>query len=176
MRRLLAIAAASAAVVVLAPTASSSPARPAVERRAALERAIDRELNRVRAAHGLRTLRFGDGLHSAAAEHSRSMLELGYFEHSSADGTSFDKRIQRYYTSHGWRRWAVGEALLASSVQISASEIVNTWIESPPHRAVILSPIYRDGGVGVFYTPAAAGDFDGEPALAVTADFGLRQR
>ena len=176
MRRLLVLAAVSATVFALAPVASSTPARPTVERRGALERAVGRELNRARAAHGLRAVRCGDGLSAAAAQHSRSMLELGFFEHESADGTSFDRRIRRYYTNRGWQTWAVGEALLSSSVTISAREIVETWIQSPPHRAVILSPVYRDAGVGVYFTPEASGAFGGYPALVVTADFGLRER
>jgi uncharacterized protein YkwD len=176
MRRLLYVVAILATVLAVAPIASSSPAGPTVERRGPLERAVIRELNRTRAVHGLRPLRFGDGLRTAAAQHSRSMLVDGYFEHESADGSSFDQRLKRYYPDRGWQRWAVGEALLSSSVQISAREVVETWIESPPHRAVILSPVYRDGGVGVFYTPAASGAFGGDPALVVTADFGMRER
>jgi uncharacterized protein YkwD len=104
------------------------------------------------------------------------MLELGYFEHESADGTSFDERIRRYYTDRGWHRWAVGETLLSSSIEISAREVVETWIGSPPHRAVILSTAYHDAGVGVFYAAVASGDFGGDPALVVTADFGLRAK
>ena len=160
---------------VLAPAASPSSGA-SVERRGALERAVGRELNRVRAAHALQPLRFGDGLRVAAAQHSRSMLELGFFEHTSPDGTSFDNRIRRFYSDRGWRSWAVGETLLSSSAPIAAREIVATWLESPPHRDVILSRLYRDGGVGVYFAPSAAGRFGGEPALTVTADFGLRKK
>jgi uncharacterized protein YkwD len=176
MRRVLVFAAAAAVLWALAPAASSAPGSPSVERRSGLERAIGRELNRVRATHDLRPLRFGDGLRAAAAQHSRSMLEAGYFEHASADGTSFDARIKRFYSDRGCQSWAVGEALLSSSAEISAREIVSTWLDSPPHREVILSTVYRDGGVGVFFSPSAAGEFGDQPALVVTADFGSRQR
>jgi len=176
MRRTLVLAAALAAVSVLSPVASSSPIRTTVERQAGLERALVRELNRTRAVHGVRPLRFGDGLDVAAAQHSRSMLQHGYFDHSSADGTPFDRRIRRFYPDRGWRRWAVGEALLSSPIEISAREIVQAWIDSPPHRAVILSSTYRDAGLGVYFADAATGSFRGEPALVVTADFGLREK
>jgi uncharacterized protein YkwD len=176
MRHVVVLAAAAAALCALAPIASSAPKSPALERRGALERAVGRELNRVRFAHGLRQLRFGDGLRSAAAQHSRSMLESGYFEHESADGSSFDARLRRFYSDRGWQSWAVGETLLSSSVEISAREIVATWLDSPPHRNVILSDLYRDGGVGVFYATSASGAFGDEPALVVTADFGQRKR
>jgi uncharacterized protein YkwD len=176
MHRVLVFAVAASALCALAPVATSAPRGVALERQSALERAVGRELNSVRAVHALKPLRFGDGLRVAAAQHSRSMLEDGYFEHESADGTSFDARIKRYYSDRGWQRWAVGEALLSSSAQISAHEIVGTWLDSPPHREVILSPVYRDGGVGVYYTSSASGDFGNQPTLVVTADFGQRQR
>jgi uncharacterized protein YkwD len=176
MRRLIALAAASATVFALAPVASSSTTSPAIEHRGVLERAVVRELNRAREAHGLQPLRSGGGLRAAAAQHSHSMLERGFFEHESADGTSFDERIRRYYPERGWHTWSVGETLLASSVQISAQEVVATWVGSHPHRAVILSPVYRDAGVGVYYASAANGEFGGQPALVVTADFGLREK
>jgi uncharacterized protein YkwD len=104
------------------------------------------------------------------------MLELGFFEHTSPDGTSFDDRIRRFYSDSGWRSWAVGETLLSSSGRLSAREIVATWVDSPPHRGVILSRLYREAGVGVYFAPSAVGQFSGEPALAVTADFGLRTK
>ena len=85
-----------------------------VERRAALEAAVVREMNRVRATHGLQPLRAAPSLRAAARGHSLSMLELGYFGHDSADGTAFSDRIKRHYSNRGWRTWSVGEALLAS--------------------------------------------------------------
>jgi len=176
MRRTLVLAAAVALVSVLSPVASSSPMRTSVERQVGLERALVRELNRTRAAHGVGALRFGDGLDVAAAQHSRSMLLHGYFDHTSPDGTTFDRRIRRYYPNRGWRRWAVGEALLSSPIEISAREIVQAWVDSPPHRAVILSTTYRDAGLGVYYADTATGSFGGDPALVVTADFGLREK
>ena len=176
MRRTLVLAAVSALVAVLSPVASSSPLRTTVERQADLEHALVRELNRTRVAHGVQTLRFGGELEVAAAQHSRSMLQHGYFDHSSRDGTAFDRRVRRYYPNRGCRRWAVGEALLSSPGEISAREIVQAWINSPPHRAVILSGVYRDAGLGVYFAPAASGSFGGAPALVVTADFGLREK
>ena len=176
MRRVIVLAAAALSLWALAPAASSAPRSPALERRDTLERAVGRELNRVRATRNLRPLRFGDGLRAAAAQHSRSMLETGYFEHESADGTTCDTRIKRFYSDRGWQSWAVGEALLSSTAEITAREIVSTWLNSPPHREVILSGVFRDGGVGAFYASSASGDFGDEPALVITADFGHRKR
>ena len=42
-------------------------------------------------------------LDSSARQHSLEMGRLGYFAHSSADGTAFWKRIRHYYTRAGLR-------------------------------------------------------------------------
>jgi uncharacterized protein YkwD len=103
------------------------------------------------------------------------MLELGFFRHDSADGTAFSDRIRRYYTSRGWQTWSVGEALLTSQgPRIAAKEIVRAWLDSPPHRAVILSSAWRDAGIGALYTSMAPREYGGSEAVVVTADFGVR--
>ena len=132
MRSVAAIAAVLTAVLVTAPAALPQSSLK-VERRAALEAAVVREMNRVRGVHGLRPLRAAPSLRSAARDHSLSMLELGYFSHDSADGTAFSDRIKRHYTSRGWRSWSVGEALLASQGKtVDAPAIVAAWLASPP--------------------------------------------
>jgi uncharacterized protein YkwD len=104
------------------------------------------------------------------------MLDDGYFAHESADGTAFSDRIRRYYTNRGWRSWSVGEALLASQgLSIDATGVVKAWLESPPHREIILSPTFRDAGIGVVWAPSAPRAFGGAETVVVTADFGLRE-
>jgi len=175
MRSTAAVAVALMAVLVTAPTATSGPPTK-VKRRAALEAAVVRALNRVRVAEGLQPLRSSPSLRTAARGHSRSMLDYGFFAHESEDGTSFSDRIRRYYTNRGWRTWSVGEALLASEgVTIDATAIVDAWLESPPHKEIILSPTFRDAGLGVLYAPSAPQEFGGAEAVVVTADFGLRE-
>ena len=53
--------------------------------------------------------------------------------------------------------------------------IVDAWLDSPPHRAIILSPTWRDAGIGALYAPSAPKEFGGAEAVVVTADFGLRE-
>ena len=98
-----------AALAFAAPASSDSASK--LERRNTLEAAVVREMNRVRAAHGLDPLSVSPSLRTAARDHSRSMLEVGFFGHDSADGTAFSDRIRRHYTNRGWRFWSVGEAL-----------------------------------------------------------------
>ena len=96
MRSLAALATALVAVLAMAPTATPQSAAK-VERRTALESAVVRALNQVRAEAGLKPVKMSPSLRSAARGHSVSMLELGFFGHESADGTAFSERIRRHY-------------------------------------------------------------------------------
>ena len=175
MRILVVLAVASAAVLLSAPVAMPS-APTKVERRTALEVAVVREMNRVRTARGLGPLRAAPSLRAAARSHSQAMLSYGFFSHHSKDGTAFSERIRRYYTDSGYARWAVGEALMASPGRVvDAEAVVAAWLNSPPHRAIVLSPTWRDAGIGVLYAPSAPATFGGTDAIVVTADFGLRE-
>lgn len=175
MRTLAAFAVVLATVLATAPTAA--PAQSAkVERRASLEAAVVKALNHVRTDAGLKPLRSSPSLRTAARGHSEAMLALGFFSHESADGTAFSERIRRHYTNRGWRTWSVGEALLASEgTTVGPEAIVEAWLESPPHRAIILSPTWRDAGIGALYAPEAPKEFGGSATIVVTADFGLRE-
>jgi len=173
MRFLVLLAVALTAVQTSAAAPVEAPTK--LERRAMLEAEIVHELNQIRASKGVRALRAAPSLRSAARAHSKAMLELGFFGHDSADGTAFSDRIRRYYSNRGWEKWSVGEALLASEGQeIKAKAIVKAWLDSRPHREVILSSAWRDAGIGAVYTPTAPAEYGGSEAMVVTADFGLR--
>jgi uncharacterized protein YkwD len=175
MRSLAVLVAVLAAVLVTAPTATPGSSEK-VERRAPLEVAVVRALNRVRVSHGLQPLRSSPSLRTAARGHSRAMLDYGFFAHESEDGTSFSERIKRYYTNRGWRMWSVGEALLASQgTDVEATAVVDAWLDSPPHREIIMSPTFRDAGIGALYATSAPKEFGGAETVVVTADFGLRE-
>ena len=175
MRFLTAFAIASTAVLASSPAgAPSVPTK--VERRAALEAAVVREMNRIRTAKGLRPLHIAPSLRSAARSHTQAMLAHDFFGHASPDGTAFSERIRRYYTNRGFATWSVGEALMAAEGRsVDARAIVSAWLESPSHRDIVLSPTWRDAGIGVLYAPSAPREFGGAEAIVVTADFGLRE-
>ena len=172
MRCLVVLAAALA--VAASPVSAAVDPVPSTEGRGELEREILVELNRARVERDLQPLRVVRGLRSAAVAHSTSMLEVGYFDHASADGTPFDRRLARHYPEHGWRTWSVGETLLATSATLDAQQIVAEWMRSRPHREIILSPTWRDVGIGARYAVSAPNEFDGSQTTVVTADFGLR--
>ena len=171
MRR---VAVGVAVVAVLAPSAPVAAARSAVKLDG-LSTALLASVNQVRRAHGLRALRPSARLTAAAAQHSREMAARGYFQHASFDGTAFWQRIQRFYGRGGYRTWSVGENLLWSSPDVDAARAVQMWMNSPEHRANLLSRSWRDIGLSAVHVAPAPGVYHGDPVTVVTADFGVRR-
>jgi uncharacterized protein YkwD len=173
--RVLLPAALVCAFAVLAAGAAGATT-PAREARAAdqLERHVLAELNEVRRAHGLRSLRLSAPLSIAADRHSRAMGRHGFFEHESRDGSSFWRRVKRFYDSRGYRSWSVGENLLWSTPGLDAARAVELWLKSPGHRRNILTPRWREIGLGAVFVLGAPGVFGGRDVLIITTDFGVR--
>jgi uncharacterized protein YkwD len=140
-----------------------------------LEAPILRELNRVRAEHRLPLLRPSRPLARAADFHALSMARRGYFAHKSFDGTSFDRRVARFYPVGRSAYWAVAENLLWASPTLTPLRAVQLWLESPGHRRNILSPRYRELGVAAVRASAAPGLFGGLEVTIVVTDFGVRR-
>ena len=170
-RTLACVAVAAATLAV--PAIAAAPA--GIRAEAALERSILAEINALRKAHGLAPLRQSLPLARAAEGHSRAMARLGFFSHSSRDGTAFWKRIARNYPSRGYSTWTVGENLLWSTSELSGAGAVRMWLNSPPHRKVLLSARWRELGISAIRADAAPGAFGGSDVTVVTADFGLRR-
>lgn len=160
-------------MAIAAPTANAFTASKSRAARS-LEGSIVSELNAVRAERALRPLRTNAQLRAAAERHSREMLAGGYFSHQSADGGSFSRRVIRFYRPPARGAYAVGENLLWRSPSVSASRVVSLWLNSPAHRSILLSPRWRDVGVGAVHAARPPGMFAGAPVTLVTADFGLR--
>ena len=102
------------------------------------------------------------------------MGTFGYFEHASRNGSAFWKRIKRFYGSTGSGTWSVGENLLWSSGRLDASTAVELWMESPAHRANILTARWREVGLSAVSVPAAPGVFGRRNVVIITSDFGVR--
>ncbi len=142
---------------------------------AALDTSVVHALNVIRAQHGLAALSLSPQLSAAAATHSRDMIADGYFSHASPDGLAFWQRIARYYTSSSYAFWSVGENLLWSSGRLSVSATIADWMASPVHRANILSPAWRQIGIGSLSAKDAPGTYAGLPVTVITTDFGVRR-
>ncbi len=165
------------ACVFAALAAGTPAARISVETtRAAnqLERQVLAELNVVRRAHGLVPLRRSSRLAAAADRHSRAMGRHGFFKHESRDGSSFWRRVQRFYGSRGFRSWSVGENLLWATVGLDAARALELWMASPGHRRNILNPRWREIGLGAVVVQQAPGVFGRRDVVIFTTDFGTR--
>ena len=172
LRRITTLAFVLALTIGVAPTSGAAPSN--TQRLAGVEQGVIREVNRVRVAKGLRPLTVVQGLQTAALNHSRAMLQGGFFEHESPGGRPFWERIKRTYPPRGSDQWLVGENLLAKSAGLSPQEAVAAWLESPPHRDVLLSSQFRDVGIAVMRAPLAGGAFGNQATWVITADFGTR--
>ena len=96
------------------------------------------------------------------------MIARDYFLHESGPGgEGFDRRIGRFW--HPVGNVAIGEILAwGSGTYASPAAAVRQWLNSPPHRAILLSSRFTLVGIGVAY-----GHFLGHSGAAVyTADFG----
>src|SRR5215218_5427136 len=137
MRSVALVLSALTTLLVLSFAASPPAAKAGGPRLDRGERAVVRAINRARASHGLRRLYADRRLARAADVHSRSMLRADYFAHGA-----FSERVRRYV---GFRR--IGETI-AMRTRCSARGFVRMWLNSPPHRAVLLSRGFRRVGVG----------------------------
>jgi uncharacterized protein YkwD len=135
------------------------PAAGGAAGRTASENSLLKEINRVRAAHGLRALRYDARLARAARAHTRDMARGGYFAHGD-----FAPRMVRFHI----RGPFVGENLAwGTGPYGTARGVVEAWLRSPPHRRNLLRPGFRRIGLGEL-----TASFEGVGgANVVTADF-----
>jgi uncharacterized protein YkwD len=173
---LVSVVVAVAAVVLALPgTAKPAGARFSGTELTSLDRGVLQQLNEIRALHGLTALKLDSSLNSSAAQHSDEMGMKGYFEHNSADGTVFWKRIQRYYPSSKFSYWSVGENLLWSSPDVDAAGAMRMWMNSPEHKANILNPRWRQIGISAVHLDSAPGTYQNLSVTIITTDFGVRR-
>ena len=166
---------AALAVALVLPVAAAPGTASSRSTLAGLDAGVLAQLNQIRVLHGLTPLRLSAELTASAAEHSREMGADGYFEHASANGTVFWRRIAHWYASSGYSYWSVGENLLWSSPNVDPSEAMQLWMNSPPHRQNILDPHWREVGIAAVHVPGAPGTFRGLSVTIITTDFGVRR-
>lgn len=130
-------------------------------------------VNQERSSRGLKPLRSNKRLARAAYKHARDMDRRGYFSHDTLGGGSFVTRIRKtgYVPARVFP--SLGEDLAWGSGDLGTPrQIVQSWMESPGHRANILNPKFRDAGMGVDFGDPGAG-MDG---VTYALDFGSNGR
>ena len=139
----------AAASPTVAPTAAlaSARCRGAGARRASaavMRRALLCLVNHTRASAGLSPFRAERHLARAASRHAADMGRRNYFAHVSPAGKSPLARAR----AAGWRG-SVGEVIAWGCGPLaSARATLRAWLNSPPHRAIVLGG-GRAAGVGV---------------------------
>jgi uncharacterized protein YkwD len=115
-------------------------------------------INAERRARGLAPLVANPRLGLAARRHAADMVARAYFSHLSPSGSSFADRLRRVgYTQPC--AWSGGETLAWGSGSLATpTSRVRGWMNSPPHRAIVLNATYREVGIGVMRgSPTNAG-------------------
>lgn len=124
------------------------------------EASLLQTMNTVRTSRGLAPLRLDVRLLRAARGHSADMMNRQYFAHGAVAARALAQRAPGP---------VYGEDL-AWGTGVTAQSVVNNWLASPRHRAVLLRPGFRRIGIGI-----AFGTFVGHGGAAVvTADFAGR--
>jgi uncharacterized protein YkwD len=172
-----------AAAGLLAAMATASPAHAACAGADAMPSAANASkvrnatlclLNKQRRAHGLSKLRTNGKLRSAAADYSRLMVRLRFFDHVSPSGSTLQSRVQSTHYLDGARSWAIGENIAWGTGSFATPRsIVRSWMHSPGHRANILNGGFRDIGIGIA-TGAPVSHQGAAGGATYTTDFGFR--
>jgi uncharacterized protein YkwD len=161
----------AAALFAVSATATAAPRSNSMQ---ALQADLLVQINDFRRAHGLVSFRLSSKLSQAARQHSTEMALRGYFSHNSGDGSRFDRRIARYYPITK-RFWSVGENLLWSSPSVDAADALQMWLNSPEHRANLMTARWREIGISAVHVMSAPGTFGNREVTVITTDFGVRR-
>ncbi len=124
---------------IMAAAKKAKPA-PTIE---SLEAEVVRLVNVQRSRRGLQTLKSNWEIARVAGYKSQDMINKRYFSHISPTFGSPFKMME----SFGIRFSAAGENIAYG--QKTPASVMNSWMNSPGHRANILSATYTNIGVGL---------------------------
>lgn len=119
---------------------------------AAAERIAFDLTNQRRTGAGLVTLKADPRLSSLARDRAAYMAAHDTFSHTQADGTTVFDLI----AAEGITWYGAGEIIAwntAAALDYSASYAVKAWMDSPGHRAIIMSTGYNYVGFGLAISP-----------------------
>ena len=121
------------------------------------------QINATRAANGCGPVAANAQLTAAAARQANDMLLNGVVSHTGSDGSSVGQRA----TDAGYAPFAaVGEIIFWSiGLGNAPAAVVNGWMNSPGHRAIITDCNLTDAG----FSAVSNGD-----KMTVAGDFGKK--
>lgn len=119
---------------------------------AALEQQLVERVNAVRGENGLPPLKRAGELDAAARYHATDMGQDDYVAHDSYDRAgstliwvcAWDTRVRSYYADALW----LGESIAAGPT--NPQEVLDAWMSSPSHRALILNADVWETGAGYY--------------------------
>jgi uncharacterized protein YkwD len=152
----------------LAPESACSSADDASAPAAVQTRAVACLVNWARAHDRRGPLVQRPKLHRAAELKGQRVASCNQFSHTPC-GASVTSDVK----AAGYRYATFGENLFAGTWgRYSARDVVNAWLQSPPHRANMLDPRFRDLGAAPV---RASGLLGGGDMVVWTATFGSRR-
>ncbi|MBA2505651.1 MAG: CAP domain-containing protein [Thermoleophilaceae bacterium] len=130
-------------------------------------------LNQERAAKGLGAVSANGDLSVAADRHAQDMVSKKYFSHDAPGGSDFVDRILRAgYVRPTSLGWLLGENLAWGSGALGTPRnIVESWMDSPGHRANVLKGEFENIGVAIVLGAPAAGV---QNAATYASEYGRR--
>jgi len=120
----------------------------------AVTRDVLRLTNIERQAYGLPALLWDNSIAAEAYAHSRDMAIRGFFAHKCPDGVTASGRLDGLHNGVDIVSYT-GENLARR--RQTAEEVIESWMDSPEHRANILHPDFTHMGVGLYIN--ADGEF-----------------
>lgn len=108
----------------------------------ALEKETVDLINAERAKLGLGALTINSQLTAAARRHAKDMYAHSNYSHTGTDGSDFVRRIR----DAGFTGSPYGEVV--GWMHSTAASIVQGWMNSPPHRSIIMYPSAKQIGIG----------------------------
>ncbi len=126
---------------------AEGPTAPAPDPITQNEQSMLARINEVRASYGLYPFREATLLDNAAGAHVTEAQARNYMSHRGANGSSYYNRV----ASAGYEADKVNEAI---GWGYALERQLTWWLNSPVHRAILLSSTYTDIGVGYAGNPA----------------------
>ncbi|WP_380283133.1 CAP domain-containing protein [Kitasatospora purpeofusca] len=122
------------------PTATANPGGSA---NGSFAQQVVELVNAQRSQAGCGPLGIDSRLTTAAQVHSDDMADRNFFDHASPEGRHADHRIEA--AGYRWSTW--GENIARG--QKDPAAVMESWMNSPGHRANILNCSFQQIGVGV---------------------------
>jgi uncharacterized protein YkwD len=132
------------------PSCAYANLRPTAADTALVDGATLCLIDRVRAADRLRPLHANRELQAVAGRQATDMVRDDYFGDDSPSGQTPGRLIAALpYGAHASSLATAQNLGWGTLSAATPAGILTAWMHSPPHRKVILTPAFRDVGIGV---------------------------